>query len=134
MKVVKAHGGSTPIRTTEVTAGKTTQFPGAVVTVGRRGPGGGDGREDDAFPKHGGDGQATWTRWRWWCRGQEGGDGVPTTEEERDGVVPGCGGEGQANDAVLGHGDGMEAVGVAAAVWTQRRRRQGDWGFIGGPQ
>jgi hypothetical protein len=69
VKVVKAHEGSTPIKTTEVTTDRTTQFPGAVVTVGRRGPGGGDGREDDAFPKHGGDGQATWTRWRWWCRG-----------------------------------------------------------------
>jgi hypothetical protein len=69
------------------------------VTVRQRGPGGDGG---------------AW--------GQEGGDGVPTTEVERDGVVPGRGGEGQANGAILRRGDGMEAVGVAAA-WTQRRRR-----------
>jgi hypothetical protein len=34
---------------------------------------------------------------------------VLTAEEERDNVVP-------------GHDNGMEAVGVVAAAWTQRRR------------
>jgi hypothetical protein len=52
-----------------VTAGRTALFPGAVVTVGRRGPDGGDGD------------------------GGGGGGVVLTAEEERDGVVPVCGGE-----------------------------------------
>jgi hypothetical protein len=69
------------------------------VTVRQRGPGGDGG-----------------------AGGQEGDDGVLMTEVERDGVVPRRGGEGQANDTILGRGDGMEAVGVAAA-WTQQRRR-----------
>jgi hypothetical protein len=75
-----------------VTAERTTQFSGAVVTAGWCGPGDGDG---------GG-------------RGQEGGSVVPTMEEERDGAVPGCGSEGRADGAVPGLGDSVEVVGVAA--------------------
>jgi hypothetical protein len=39
---------------------------------------------------------------------------VPMMEEEQNGVVPGRGGESQADITVLGCGDGVEAVGVAA--------------------
>jgi hypothetical protein len=55
-------------------------FLGAVVTVGRRGPDGGDGVRG----------------------GRERGGVVPMANEERDGAVPGHGGEGRA-------------------AWTQRR-------------
>jgi hypothetical protein len=47
---------------------------------GRRGPSGGDGREDGAVPRLGGEGRA-------------------------DGVVPGCDVEGRADGAVPGHFD-----------------------------
>jgi hypothetical protein len=47
-----------------VTVGRTTRFSGAVVTVRRRGPSVGDGREDDVVPRHGGDGRAAWTQRR----------------------------------------------------------------------
>jgi hypothetical protein len=43
------------------------------VTAGRRGPNGGDGREDGVVPGHGGDGGGG---------GQGGGGMVPTVEEE----------------------------------------------------
>jgi hypothetical protein len=42
--------------------------PGSTVTAGWRGPGDGNGREDDAVLRRGGDGWATWTRrgsWVW---------------------------------------------------------------------
>jgi hypothetical protein len=40
-------------------------------------------------------------------------------EEERDGVISGRGSEGGVDGVVLGHGNGMEVVEVAAA-WTRR--------------
>jgi hypothetical protein len=89
------------------------------VTVGRRGPNGGDSREDNVFLGRGGDSWAAWTRRRWW-RGREGSGVVPTVEEERDDAVPKRSGEGRANDAVLRCGDGVEAVGVVV-TWTRRR-------------
>jgi hypothetical protein len=61
-----------------VIAGRTAPFPGAVVTVGQRGPDYGDGvggsrerggvvpmaneERDSAVPGHGGEGRAAWTR------------------------------------------------------------------------
>jgi hypothetical protein len=45
-----------------VTAGQTTRFLRVVVTVGRHGPGSGDGREDGTVLEHGGDDRAAWTR------------------------------------------------------------------------
>jgi hypothetical protein len=48
-----------------VTVGRTTQFPGVVVTAGKCGLDDGDSREDSAVPRCGGDGRAAWTRlWR----------------------------------------------------------------------
>jgi hypothetical protein len=80
---------------------------------GHCGPDGGDGWEDDVVAGHGGDGVGS---------GQGGGGVALIVEEERDDIVPGCGSEVRDKGAVLGHGDGVEAVGVAVA-WTQRRRR-----------
>jgi hypothetical protein len=95
-----------------VTTGRKARFPGAPVMAERRGPDGGD------------------------CGGRWRGDGVVPMVEERDDVVPrhdgedqvdgvvaGCGGEGQADDAIPGRSDGMEAVEVTM-TWTQRRRRR----------
>jgi hypothetical protein len=96
-----------------VTVGRTTWFPSAVVTTGWRGPGIGDGQVDDVVAGHGGDGVGS---------GRGGGGVALIVEEERDDIVPGCGGEVRDKGAVLGHGDGVEAVGVAVA-WTQRCRR-----------
>jgi hypothetical protein len=74
---------------------------------GRRGLGGGDGREDNTVLGHGYNSDDD--------GGGRGGDNVVLmAEEEQDGMVPGHGGEGRA--------DGVEAVGVAT-MWTQRRRR-----------
>jgi hypothetical protein len=100
-----------------------TRFLGMVVMTGWRGPGGGDGRENDAFPgplamagRSGpGDGGGSGGR-------QEGDDVVLTTEEERDNTVAERGGEGQSDVVVLGSGDCVEAVRMVAA-WTRRCRR-----------
>jgi hypothetical protein len=121
-----------------VTAGRTVRFPGTVVIAKRCGPSGGDGRgnmrfsgtvvtarwrgpdggdsqEDGTLLRHGDDGDNG-------GRGQEGGGVVPMAEEERDGTVPGHGGEGRVDSVVPGRGDGVEAVEVASA-WTRQRRR-----------
>jgi hypothetical protein len=121
-----------------VTAGRTVRFPGTVVIAKRCGPSGGDGRgnmrfsgtvvvarrrgpdggdsqEDGTLLRRGGDGDNG-------GGGQEGGGVVPMAEEERDGTVPGHGGEGWADSVVPERGDGVEAIEVALA-WTQRRRR-----------
>jgi hypothetical protein len=47
---------------TTVTTGRTTQFLSTVVMARRRGPGGGDGWEDDVVLRRGGDGWVVWTR------------------------------------------------------------------------
>jgi hypothetical protein len=87
------------------------RFSGTVVTARRRGPDGGDSREDGAHLGRGGDGDNG-------GGGQEGGNVVPMAEEERDGTVPGNGGEGRADSVVSGCGNGMEAIEVAVA-WTR---------------
>jgi hypothetical protein len=102
-------------RLTTLMAGRTTRFLSMVVMARWCGPGGGDGREDDAVLRCGGDGRVVWTYdGDDGGRGQEGGSVVPTTEEERDGAVPGCGSEGRADGAVPGLGDSVEVVRVAA--------------------
>jgi hypothetical protein len=69
-----------------------------------QGPGGSDGQVDGAvFGRDGGEG------------GQGGGGMALTVEEERDGVVSDHGGEGRADDTVLGCSNDVEAIGVAAA-------------------
>jgi hypothetical protein len=94
-----------------------------VVMTGWRGPSSGDGREDNAFPRPvamagrsgPGDGGGS--------GGHQEGDGVVlTVEEERDSTVAERGGEGQLDVVVLGSGDCVEAVGMAAA-WTRWCRR-----------
>jgi hypothetical protein len=97
----------------EVTVGRTTRFPSTVVTTGWCGPGIGDGQADDVVAGHGGDGVGS---------GRGGGGVALIVEEEQDDIVPRCGGEVRDKGAVPGHGDGVEAVGVAVA-WTRRRRR-----------
>jgi hypothetical protein len=78
------------------------------VTTGQRGPGSGDDREDGTVHGRGSDDDGG---------GSSQGDGsvVLAVEEERDGTVPGHGGEGWADDAVPGRGDSMETFKVAAA-------------------
>jgi hypothetical protein len=89
----------------EVTARRTAWFPSMAMMVRWRGPGGGDGRADDVVPGRSGDGGGG---------GRRGGGVVlgaaVKVEEERDGLVLGCGGEGRADDS-----DGVEVIGVAAA-------------------
>jgi hypothetical protein len=109
-----------------VTVGRKALFPMTTVTVGRCGPGGGDGRADDAVPRRGVDGDGGGRqsgrrrlgprhateggrgaeRRRPWRRGS----GMATVEEEWDSVAPWHGGEGQADG-----GDSVVADGVAAA-------------------
>jgi hypothetical protein len=74
--------------------------------VGRRGLDSSEGQADGVVP--GSDGNDS-------GGGRGGGDVVAMVEEEQDDAVPGGGSEGRADDAVLGRGDGVEAVGVAAA-------------------
>jgi hypothetical protein len=82
-----------------VAAERTARFPGTVVTVGRHGPDGSDGRADSTVPKHGDDGG--------------GGSGMVTTvEEEWDGAVHRHDGAHLVDGVVPGHNDGVEAVGV----------------------
>jgi hypothetical protein len=50
--------------------------------------------------------------------GREGGGLVPIAEEQWDGIVPGHGGDGRADDAVPDRGAGVEAVTVAVA-WAR---------------
>jgi hypothetical protein len=76
-----------------VTARRTVSFLGAVVTAGRRGPGGGDSRADGTVPRRDGDDDDG-------GGGQGGGGIVPDAavkaEEERDGDDnEGRGGEGR---------------------------------------
>jgi hypothetical protein len=92
-----------------VTVGRMVRFLSMVVMARRCGPSGGDDLADGAIPGCGGDGIGG---------GQGGGVVVPTTEEERDGVVPRPIGEVQVDGVVPERGDGVEAVGVAAA-WTR---------------
>jgi hypothetical protein len=46
-----------------VMAGRTAQFLGVVVNAGRCGPSDGDGWEDGAVPKHGGDSWEAGSQW-----------------------------------------------------------------------
>jgi hypothetical protein len=96
--------------------GWTMRFPGAAVTTEWRGSNGDDSRAAGVVPRCGGDDDDG---------GGGRGDGgvVPMVEEEQDDTVLGRGCEGQADVAVPRHGNGMEAVRVAAA-WTRRRRRR----------
>jgi hypothetical protein len=82
-----------------VTAGRTAWFPRVAMTARWRGPSGGDGRADGVVPGRGGDG------------GGGGGvvlGAVVKAEEERDGLVLGCGGEGRADDS-----DGVDPASTA---------------------
>jgi cytolysin (calcineurin-like family phosphatase) len=57
---------------------------------------------DGAVPERGGDDS----------RGSRGGGAVVSTvKEERDGLVPGCGGEGRVDGTISGHVNDVEAVG-----------------------
>jgi hypothetical protein len=69
-----------------VMAQRTAQFPGAVVTTRRCGPGDGDGRADDAVPGCGGDGGG----------GGRGGSGVVLGAAVKAEEWDGNGGEGRA--------------------------------------
>jgi hypothetical protein len=92
--------------------GWTMRFSGAAVMIEWRGSNGDDSRAAGVVPRCGGDDDDG---------GGGRGDGgvVPIVEEEQDDTVLGHGCEGQADVAVPRHGNGMEAVRVAAA-WTRR--------------
>jgi hypothetical protein len=93
------------------------------VTVGRREPGSGDGREDGAVSGHGGDGWAAWTqaavmarRTTWFP------SAVVTTE--RMARFPGAAAMAMAVEAV---GEADEEV----TVWYRQQRRSGTVRFLG---
>jgi hypothetical protein len=90
-----------------VTIGRTTWFPGVIMTTGWRGPANSDGRADDAVPGRGGDSNGG--------GGGQGGGCVAPMVEEQDGVILRHGGEGRVDGVVPECGDNVAADGMTTA-------------------